>query len=96
MAVNITDHDGVITLTSTTATAQSLFTDRRHIKNIYWERPTTAGHKVNFITGANKQFVGLYCDVENRSQNLPLDGKPITGLKVNDMDSGTISIFYFK
>jgi len=96
MAVQTTDHDGVITVTGTTATAQSIFTDRKKIQCIYWYRPTTAGHMLHLITNSDKDFVRFYCDNADCSQNLILNGFDVQGLKVDDMDSGTLKIFYLK
>ena len=96
MAITKNDHDGLITINGTTSTAQSVFTDRRDIRWIYWYRPTTVGHMAHFLTGTDKDFVRFYCDNADCSQNLPCGGHPVQGLKIDDLDSGTIKISYFK
>ena len=94
MSLTTTDKGGVITVTGTTGVAESIFTDRRRIRNIYWYRPLTAGHLLNMLTANNREFISFYCDVGDRSQNIFMGGQPIEGMKINDMDSGTVKIYY--
>jgi hypothetical protein len=94
MALALNDHDGVLRVTGTTSTPSSLFTDRRKINHIYWYRPTTAGHILSFLTNSDKDFLQFYAHSANYSQQIPLYGHDVTGLKIDDMDSGTVYIFY--
>ena len=83
----------IIHITGTTTTPSSIFTDDKFIDRIVWDGPTTAGHKLSILTGNNKPFYGWTCSVNNSGHDQKL-GRFIAGMKIDDLDSGEVYVYY--
>jgi len=95
MALTKNDNKGhrIIHITGTTATPSSIFTDDKFIDRIVWDGPSTVGHKLSILTGNDKPFYGWTCSVNNGGHDQKL-GRFIAGMKIDDMDSGEVYVYY--
>jgi len=95
VALNINDNKGVgiIHITGTTSTPQTIFSELRYIDMIIWNGGTAGGHKVHILTGNDKPFLGFTFFAVNQSERIKI-GRDINGMKIDDLDSGELFIYF--
>jgi len=81
-----------IKVTGTTAAAEAVETRRVYVKFVQWHKPTTAGHLLSMTDTAGNQKANAHCDANDESQSIPVFCW-CDGLKIDDMDSGTVLIY---
>ena len=93
MTLTVGDKGYVIKVTGTTAVAQVVTANFVRLGGILWYRPTTIGHLLNITDTDGDDFVQGYCDIANISKWWNFQDQPVNGLKIDDMDSGTVYIY---
>lgn len=93
MGVTATDNGYVIKVTGTTNTADVVTAAFIRLAGILWYKPTVVGHLLNFTDTAGNDILPCYCDVADSSKWYDLEDWPVNGLKIDDMDSGTVMIY---
>lgn len=75
--------------------AEVIKTGTFYIECIVWEAPTTIGHDLELVTGASElNLLTIQCGVANESQVLYPKTLIRGGLYVDQLDSGSLVIFY--
>lgn len=88
-----------IVVTGTTATAEVITANTVKVQKVVWYGATTAGHLVNITDTAGNKLFPFCADAPGVSglmmycYDFPKHPHPCYGLKVDDMDSGTILIY---
>lgn len=85
-----------IKVTGTTDTSTEIYPVTAmgiHVKHVDWIRPTTAGHKFALQDGKGRVFCSGECEADGYGQIKPVF-QPITGIFCDDLDSGTLYIYY--
>lgn len=96
MALTINNYGYVIKVTGTTAAAEVVTANFIRLGGILWFKPTTIGHALSVTDSAGQSFVQGYCDLADISKWWNFQDQPVNGLKIDDMDSGTVYIYVKK
>ena len=92
MALTITASTNPIKVTGTTNTSTKILDGPVFLKSIYWEQPTTTGHKMALQDKAGGDVIEMYCLTQNKDMEKDLDIH-VHGLYCDDLDSGTLFIY---
>ena len=92
MVLTSNDYGYVIHVTGTTDAAESVSTNFMRLVGILWYAPTTADHLLSVTDKNGQQVVKGKCVTAKASSWWDLDGMPVNGIKINDMDSGEVFI----
>ena len=92
MAITATKTPNGYVVTGTTTTKDDITDNRVKLSSITWLTPTTQGHKLAIQDKAGNEIIEFYCDNDNETLVKYFNGKWITGLYCDDMDSGTVYI----
>ena len=96
MSLTVTDKGNVIQVTGTTAAAQAVSTNFMHLVGVLWYAPSTQDHLLSITDKSGNQVLKGKCVTANASNWWDLDGLPVNGLKIDDMDSGEVYIMVKK
>lgn len=93
MALTINKTTQSLKVTGTTAAAEAVYDGQIWIERIYWQNPTTDAHLVNITDTDGNPIAAFNCVTDNigKPQERVLRA-PYSGIKIDDMDSGTIWI----
>lgn len=94
MAVSINMRSEVIIVTGTTGVDTIITDEKILVQAIYWFNPTTVGHLVNLTDKHGNTLFPMRCEVENGSQMWQTAMQTVDGLHYDDMDSGTLYIYF--
>jgi len=92
MAISVTDSGNIIKVTGTTDVAEVVTTNILKLVGILWYAPTAVGHLLSVTDTDGGTVILGKCVTANASNWWDLDGQTIVGLKIDDMDSGTVLI----
>ena len=98
MALTTDKSTPVIKVTGTATTAEEIVSgDLVWVERIYWQNPTTHGHLVAIKDTASGALANFNCYSGSLASNIGFTQErviraPFNGIKIDDMDSGTIFI----
>lgn len=95
MALTIDKKGNPIVVTGTTAVAQEVIPEKQliYIKFMYWYNITTSGHLLNVTDGQGRIVAPSKCQKDGDYEIIPVMGS-FRGIKIDDMDSGTLYIYH--
>jgi len=84
-----------IRITGTTSTDTQIIPKGQliYVKYVYWYNPTTTGHLCHLTDGSGKSIIKMRAETDGDTQMWPL-GIKFDGLRIDDMDSGTLYIYH--